>query len=80
MRLRVETFLAVLFVCRIQRGVAAGVEGGAALGLHGRGEAVLEDSLALCLINSCAVLGEGGHYTGGAPLITFPPSRPTDLA
>ena len=57
-------FLAVLLVGSVQGGVAARVEGGAALGLHGRGEAVLEDSLALCLINSCAVLGEGGHYTG----------------
>ena len=49
-------FLAVLLVGSVQGGVAARVEGGAALGLHGRGEAVLEDSLALCLINSCAVL------------------------
>ena len=73
-------FLAVLLVGSVQGGVAARVEGGAALGLHGRGEAVLEDSLALCLINSCAVLGEGGHYTGAVSLITFPPSRPTDLA
>ena len=62
MRLRVETFLAVLLVCRIKRGVAAGVEGGAALCLHRRAEAVLEDRLALGLVHRGAVLREGRHW------------------
>jgi len=53
--------LAVLFVGSVQSGVTAGVEGRTALGLHGRGKAVLEDCFAFCLINSCTVLGEGGH-------------------
>ena len=74
--LRIETFLAVLFVGSVQCGVTARVEGGAALGLHGRGEAVLEDRFAFCLINSCAVLGEGRHY-GKVLSLTCTFSTPT---
>ena len=65
-----------MLVCGVERGVAAGVEGGAALGLHGRGEAVLEDRFAFCLINSCAVLGEGRHY-GKVLSLTCTFSTPT---
>ena len=54
--------LAVLLVRGVQRGVAARVEGGAALGLHRRAEAVLEDRLALGLVHRGAVLGEGRHW------------------
>ena len=55
-------FLAVLLVGSVQGGVAARVEGGAALGLHRRAEAVLEDRLALGLVHRGAVLGEGRHW------------------
>ena len=50
-----QALLAVLFVRSVQSGAAAGVEGGGALGLHGRAEAVLEDCLTLGLIHSSAM-------------------------
>ena len=54
--------LAVLLVRRVEGGAAVGVEGGRALGLHGRGETVLKDGLALGLVHCGAVFGEGGHW------------------
>ena len=61
--LHVSDGLAVLLVGSVEGGVAVGVECWSALGLHGGGEAVLEDGLALGLVHRGAVLGEGGNYT-----------------
>ena len=61
--LHISDGLAVLLVGGVEGGVAVGVECWGALGLHGRGEAVLEDGLALGLVHRGAVLGEGGNYT-----------------
>ena len=51
-----------MLVRRVEGGAAVGVEGGRALGLHGRGETVLKDGLALGLVHCGAVFGEGGHW------------------
>ena len=56
-----ETFLAVLLVSCVQRGVTTRIEGRSALGLHRRGKTVLEDCLAFRLVNCGAVLGECGN-------------------
>ena len=61
--LHISDGLAVLLVGGVEGGVAVGVECWSALGLHGGGEAVLEDGLALGLVHCGAVLGEGGNYT-----------------
>ena len=50
-----QALLAVLFVRSVQGGVATGVKGRGALGLHGRAEAVLEDCLTLGLVHSSAM-------------------------
>ena len=56
--LYVNDGLAVLLVGGVEGGVAVGVEGGGALCLHGRGETVFEDGLALGLIYCGTVLGK----------------------
>ena len=61
--LHISDGLAVLLEDSVEGGVAVGVECWSALGLHGGGEAVLEDGLALGLVHRGAVLGEGGNYT-----------------
>ena len=50
-----------LFISSLQDSAATCVKCWSALGLHGRGETVLEDCLALGLVHRGAVLGEGGN-------------------
>ena len=59
--LRIETFLAVLFVGSVQCGVTARVEGGAALGLHRGRETVFEYCFTFGLVHCGAMFGEGGN-------------------
>ena len=60
--LHISDGLAVLLVGGVEGGVTVCVECWSALGLHGGGEAVLEDGLALGLVHRGAVLGEGRHW------------------